>query len=218
MELHTTEYANKHSDNKMLISLSNSYNGAQIQNKSQNISCYISAKNGFILLNGTHPTEIAPGLYEQIFSLTNKSGSYIAWIMLDYNSSQYMKASVFEIKYFAYENISDMSARLNDLVTLTKWVNANSSREIIEHIHQSSETVKDTTQDLEKSGLTTRLEETAISQLFSWAFMAIFLIIVFIVATLFYGRKRAAKMAKKVANLPAAAVGWMAGESEETEE
>ena len=218
MKLHTTEYANKLTDNKMVISLSNAYTGNQITNKSQNISCYISTQDGFIILNGTKPAEIAPGIYEINFSLTNKSGSFIAWILLGYNSSQYMAASAFEIKYFAYENISDISKRLNDLVTLSKWVGTNSSREIIEHIHQSSETTKDISENLEKSGITSRIEETAISQMFSWAFMGIFLITVFIFATLMYGKRKAARLAKKVANLPSAAVGWIAGESEAEEE
>jgi len=207
IDLHTIEYAQKTSEDKMLISITNSYNSNQVTGLASNISCYLSNQKGYVLMNGSHPSEIAPGIYEKNFSITNRSGSFLAWAMVDYNGSRYMKASAFEVKYFAYENITDMSTRLNDLVTLSAWINTNSSREIIEHIHTSSETTQNASSNLENSGIIEQLEETAIGQLFSWGFMIVFLISVFVIASVIYGRRRAADLASKVANLPKYLVG-----------
>jgi len=215
IELHTVEYVNKISNNAMLVSIKNAYTGKQLENRSQNISCYISNKEGFIILNGTHPTEIAPGIYQQLFNLTNNSGSFIAWINLEYNSSIYMQASIFEIKYFAYENITDLSTRLNDLVTVAMWTGTNSTRELIEHLSRTSEATKDVSEDMEKSGIGSKIEETVVGQLFGIAFMAILLIIIFIVASLIYGKQRAIAIAKKVADIPTTAINIISGQTKE---
>jgi hypothetical protein len=210
IDLHTIEYAHKNSENKLFISITDSYYSNQVTGIKNNISCYIANKEGYILMNGTNPEEVGPGLYEKTFNLTNKSGSFIAWILIDYKGSTYMQASVFEIKYFAYENISSMSDRLSDLVRLTYFLGTNSTLEIIEHVHPTNQLTENISEGMEKTEITAKVGKTVMKVVFSWVLTTLVLLAVFIMSTWLYGRKKGKDIAIKVANIPGTIVGYIA--------
>ena len=204
--LYTLDYVQKLAKNKLLVKITDSFTGQQVGNLSGNITFFLKDPNGTLILNSTNPTEITSGIYEQEFNITGLLGTYLAWVLINYNGSTYMDANVFEVRYEGYENVSDLTTRMGDfeqIVHLEQW---NGTQQIISHINLVSKNVGENTQNTEEAGIQTELQGAALGTIFQYIFTILFTLGFFLVSTFLYGRRKAAKVAKKVAKLPSTVV------------
>jgi hypothetical protein len=204
--LYVLEYVNKLANNSLLVKITNSYTGRQMGNLSGNITFYLKDPNGTMILNATNPLEIAPGLYEQEFTIMGNLGTYLAWVLIDYNGSIYMDANVFEVRYDTYENVTELTSRMGDFIQLQQVDRWNSTQEIISHINLVSKGVGETQQKTKQAGITSELQASALGTLFQYLFTLLFTLGLFLASSFLYGRRKASKIAKKAANLPSTVV------------
>lgn len=203
IEVYTPENIFIYNETALIITLIDDSTGEPLENYKDNISCYIKKPDGGMLLNGIKPTEISNGMYKLEFTLPGIIGTYIVWSIFDFEGKEYYASKIFEGRYNPYTNLTEAKYKIGDAVKIINLDNRNRTSQAISHS-------SDTTQDLEQLGVDTdelgfweRLEDTAISQFFSWTFMFLIMMGAALFSSFILRRRSNAKIAKKVSNLPA---------------
>jgi len=215
IEVHTSPYYYAYNSTTAEIVVRHPDTGNAYTNGESDIALYIMYPNGTMHTNGSHPYEFINGIYKKNITIRDTIGTYIIWAILNVSGIEYVGANMFEVRWSPYTNISGAEYQLGHVVSLVNWIGRNNSQEIISQISEIQESVSESEQETEKAGFFDRLQQTAMSSFISWIFMITIMLLVFVVGTWIYGRRKASKLAMKVANVPGTIVSALTGGGEE---
>lgn len=211
IEIHTSPYFYAYNQSCAEIVVRNPDTGNPYANGADDITIYLKKPDGSFKIDGEHPYQFVNGIYRKNFTIEDDIGTYIIWAILNYSGKEYYGVDMFEVRWSPYTNISGAEYQLGHVVSLVNWMSRNNSQEIISHISQIKESVAETETETEKAGFFDKLQQTAISSFISWTFLIILMLLVFVVGTWIYGRRKAGKLAMKVANVPGSIVSALTG-------
>jgi hypothetical protein len=211
IEVHTSPYYYAYNSTSAEIVVRHPDTGNPYTSGEDDISIYIMYPDGTMYVNGSHPYEFRNGIYKKNIDINDQIGTYIIWAILNISGTEYLGANMFEVRWSPYTNISGAEYKLGNVVSLVNWIGRNNSQEIISQISDIQESVSESGQETEKAGFFDRLQQTAFSSFISWIFMITLMLLVFVVGTWIYGRRKASKLAMKVANVPGTIVSALTG-------
>lgn len=211
IEVHTSPYYYAYNETATEIVVRHPDTGNPYTEGTEDIRVNILKPNGSYLMRNATPYEFANGIYRKNFSINDDIGTYIIWAILNVSGTEYCGANMFEVRWSPYTNISGAEYELGHVVSLVSWMSRNNSQEIISQISGIQESVAESGEETEKAGFFDRLQQTAVSSFISWIFLITLMLLVFVVGTWVYGRRKAGKLAMKVANVPGTIVSALTG-------
>jgi hypothetical protein len=187
---------------KLMMEVKDPHTGLPAIGKKNDISCYVMEPNGTLRINGTHPYELTAGIYALNFSVTQVIGTYFAWVEMPYDGMVFEDADSFNVVWDLYDNMTMLTLRMGDVISIVQWEIQNSTRETISHISARDTAISDIKGDTEAFGFFGAASDIVLGTVFQWIFTGLLLLIIFVIATWIYGRGKAIKIARRVANIP----------------
>ena len=187
---------------KIMVTLNDAFTGLPKSGMKNNISCYVMKPDGTMKINGSHPYEISSGIYAVNFTPTLELGTYFAWAEVQYGGIEFKDEDSMQVIWDMYDNMTMLTLRMADVIGITQWEAQNITREVISHISARDTQISDIKGDTEGFGFLGAASDVVLGTIFQWIFTALLLLIVFVIATWIYGRGKAIRIARRVANLP----------------
>jgi hypothetical protein len=197
---------------KIVVVLNDAFTGLPKSGMKSNISCYVMKPDGTMKVSGAHPYELSAGIYAINFTTTQELGTYFAWAEVNYSGIIFKDEDSLQVIWDMYDNMTMLTLRMADVIGITQWEAQNITREVVSHISARDTQISDIKGDTESFGFLGAASDVVLGTIFQWIFTALLLLIVFVIATWIYGRGKAIRIARRVANLPGELVERVGGD------
>jgi hypothetical protein len=206
IEVHTSPYMYVYNTSSVQITARDPITGNPYTSGTTDITIFIQQPDGSMLINGSHPTKFIDGIYQKEFSVQCAVGTYLVWAILNVSGTEYWGATLFELRWSPYTNITGAKYELENIVSLFNWLSRNNTKEIISHISNLNEGISLSQKETEKAGIFETIQKSMISLVITWIFLICAMLFIFMLGTWIYGRKKATKLALRVSNVPEAII------------
>ena len=202
IKIYVPEQISVFNHTKLFIVLNDAFTGLPKSGMQNNIKCYVMKPTGEMKVNGSHPYEVSSGIYAVNFTPNYELGTYFAWATVNYNGVLFKDEDGFQVVWDLYDNMTMLTLRMADVISIVKWEVQNSTREVVSHISARDTAISDIKGNQEAFGFLGAASDIVLGTVFQWIFTALLLLIVFVIATWIYGRGKAIRIARRVANIP----------------
>jgi phage terminase large subunit-like protein len=166
-------------------------NGAPLDGRANDISCYLEDPSGTMILNGNHPAEQTSGIYIISFTAGQTTGICRCWATFVYNGTlTEMDAGLFTLNWDPYENISRLYERIGNIIYLEHWDNANISQQLVYDLQIQNNGITNISQQMAVTDSGTNLRQIALEQGIGVIFWTVALSAFGMISAVYYSHRK----------------------------
>ena len=184
----------------IMIKLVSMADGLPLSGFADKIKCFIVGPDGNYIIQNATPYELRDGIYICNFTAPrNITGNCVAWAIVYYTDNQrFVDANVFSIVWDYYSNVSRLTERIGDIIWLVHYESKNITDSVAFHIREQANRLIVSLPGKEEQSMQQKLLALSLNELYRFIFWSAVIFIVFSVAAILYGNRRAKKIASTV--------------------